>query len=121
MEFDIVLKGQTYQGTLPASFAARDDILSSAVNNWRRASCAALGICSPPSLKIKATLTGAGYSPLEFGGRVLDDLMGRGFSRGEIIAAGVLCWNKIAESMPTEGEVKEKEDFLDQDAADSTL
>ena len=118
MDFDISLGGQTHVGRLPASFAARDDVLSAAVHNWRRACCGALGLCGASSLNIKPTLKAAGYSPLEYGGMVLDHLMGRGFGRDEIMAAAIICWNKIAESMPKEQEVKEKEDFLDPNAED---
>ena len=114
MEFDLKLDDHDLRGIVPGSYAARDDILSAAITNWRRASCAALGLCLrglKPEIKPRLAL--CGYSPLDYGGRVLDHLMERGFSRSGIIAAGMICWNEIAESMPTEAEVKEKEDFLD--------
>ena len=111
MTFDIELSGDTYRAELPESFAMRDDLVSAAADNWRRASCAALGLCCE-GLNIKATYRQSGFNPLVYGGRVLDELADRGLDRTLIVAAGMSAWSQVAASMISEPEVKEEEAFL---------
>jgi hypothetical protein len=112
MSFEFTLNATQHQGTLPRSFAQRDDIVSCSRDNWRRACCAALGL-SCEALKLQVTYRGASFNPLIFGGMVLDELVERGLDRVDVISAGMICWTKIAGSIIGETEVKEEEDFLD--------
>jgi hypothetical protein len=112
MSFKFSLNQIEYKGSMPASFALRDDIVSCSRDNWRRACCAALGV-SCEALELTATYRGASHNPLIFGGLVLDELMNRGIDRIEIINAGMICWTEIAGSLISEEEVKQEEDFLD--------
>lgn len=110
--FNYPLGGKSHPATLPPSFMVRCEIVSAAYQNYKRATAAALGLCST-DLKLKVSYQGQDFSPLKYGAAVMDELVGRGISWIEVSAAGVICWTKIAESIPTEGEVKKAEDFTE--------
>ena len=99
------------EAKIPESFAIRDEVVSAAVDNWRRASYAALGL-SCEALKLPFTYRACSYNPLVYGGRVLDELCRRGLDRHEVAGAAILVWSTLSASLITEDEVAEEEDFL---------
>lgn len=108
-----------FEAKLPDSFALRDDLVAGALDNWRRASYASLGICCA-DLKIKTSYRAANFNPLIFGGRVLDELVGRGMDRHEVMSAAIVVWAMVSDSFVTEDEVAEETAFLEVAEAGST-
>jgi hypothetical protein len=106
------------EAKLPDSFALRDDLVSGALDNWRRASYASLGLCCE-GLKLTVSYRGCNYNPLIYGGRVFDELVARGMDRHEIMSAAIVVWSMISESFISEDEVAEEEAFLEVAGAGS--
>lgn len=95
----------------PGSYAIRAEITRAGWSNASRAYAAALGACwsSPrkerPSIKYAA----CEYSPLVYGQRVIDELVGRGFGYFEIQAAGGLAWALCSQDLLSGEEVASQE------------
>ena len=51
-------------------------------------------------------------NPLEYGGKVLERLLGNGFTPGKIYELGATCLFEMAKAIPTEAEVESTADFL---------
>jgi len=104
----VSLGDETITLAVPSSMAVRYDLLSAGGVNWGRAACAALALSwhSPRKSRPKARYR---FDPLEFGGRVMDELVDRGHPPPEIVAAGILAWNAATEGLLTVSEVEEAE------------
>ena len=101
----VQLEGRDIRLKLPKSFTLRNEIATAAINNLHRACGAALGICwtgpGRPAARYEST-----YSPLVFGGAVIDELCAdRGLGWPDVFAAGVAASTLIADSLPREDEV----------------
>ena len=97
----ITLGAHTVQLRRPASATQRYEIWLAVAAVPDRAFCAALGSCLPPqpkgsplSLVFTYDMT---FSPLAYGGQVLDSLLAAGFSREEIRGAGIIAHNWLSE------------------------
>ena len=115
-QFNFILGGASHPGQLPSSFMVRCEIVSAAYQNYKRATAAALGVCET-DLKVKASYQSNDFSPLKYGAAVMDELVERGIHWVDMQAAGVICWTQIAQSIPTEEEVKTAEDFTEAQEA----
>ena len=114
-KFDFILGGKAHPGQLPSSFMVRCEIVSAAYQNYKRATAAALGVCET-DLKVNVSYQSNDFSPLKYGAAVMDELVERGIHWVDVQAAGVQCWTHIAQSIPTEEEVKTAEDFTEAQA-----
>ena len=101
---------------LPASFAVRNDIVSSwgggtSRPHLARLCAAAVGVCCaiPGVPKYKV----AQGDPIGYGATVLDFLFSRGVLPGAVYAAGPQLIEAIADSFPTEDGVRETADFIE--------
>lgn len=108
---EVKLGERTVKLRAPASYALRVEITSAAATNAQRAFCAALAACwSEESLgRPTVRYAACGYNPLDFGGRVLDELAGRGIPTREILAAGARAWDLLSDGVLTHDEVTEAE------------
>lgn len=111
----------------PTSYSIRYETSISAANNQLRAFAAALGLCSATAgkrdkLQIKARYTDS-FNPLQYGGEVLDELVARGYTTVEVMAAGVVAYGVISDGVfhLTEEAVEATADFSDPKPEDSTL
>ncbi len=104
---------------IPDSYALRDDLVAGALDNWRRASYASLGLCCD-QLKLKVSYRGCNYNPLIYGGRVLDELVSQGLDRHEVMSAAIVVSSMISDSFVSEEEVAEETAFLEVAEAGST-
>lgn len=114
----VTIGTETITLAVPGSISLRYDLLSAGGTNLARAACAALALCwhEPKARKPKARYR---FDPLDFGGRVLDELCARGHSPKEVVAAGVLAWNACTEDLIDAAEV-EKEEGNSEALEDST-
>tara|TARA_R110000868_G_scaffold175059_1_gene411989 strand:- start:84 stop:446 length:363 start_codon:yes stop_codon:yes gene_type:complete len=93
---------------LPPSFASRYDVVAAIEANPYRAMAAALGLCWHG----RGRITGAKWSGgkvLDYGGAVIDELLGRGVTYADVALAGSRALDLIVQSLPQAGEVKEAE------------
>lgn len=97
----VTLGTSTIQLRRPASATQRYEIWLASVVSPDRAFAAALGSClpaqgkgAPLELVHRYEMT---YSPLAYGGQVLDELLDKGLSRAEIRTAGIIAHNFISE------------------------
>tara|TARA_R110002096_G_scaffold155034_4_gene319239 strand:- start:680 stop:1021 length:342 start_codon:yes stop_codon:yes gene_type:complete len=97
----------------PDSLTLRHEIVAAAGSNWRRAFGAALGICWRGAGKPSTRYAACDYSPLKYGGEVIDELTSRGDDLGEIMTAGGEAFALLTEGIITEKEVKETADFIE--------
>ena len=99
--------------TPPPSMSILLDVAHLGTRNWTRACAAALGVCwrgpGRPTVSYKA----CGYDPAEYGGKVLDQLIERGESLGELTTAGAVAYVLVGEALPEVDatEVAETADF----------
>ena len=91
---------------LPPSFASRYDVVAAIEANPYRAMAAALGLCWHGHGRITSAKW-TGGKVLDYGGAVIDELMGRGISYAEVAVAGARALDMIVESLPKAEEVKE--------------
>jgi len=97
----------------PPSMALRFDVLNAVGTNEGRANAAALGLCweSGGTSGAPAKWAQYGYNTLAYGGAVLDELVKRGVSIGEIANAGYAAFLHLTAALPTGGAVQAAEDF----------
>lgn len=107
----------------PASFSACYDVLASSGTNALRAMAAALGMCwrrpaprpasedgaKRPSIAPPRARYEASYSPLAYGGEVIDDLVKRGFTMPQIQAAALAAYQLVAAATVNKSEVEDVE------------
>jgi len=113
----VVLGGLRVPIALPDSYAVRAEITRAGWTNSSRAYAAALGACmrgprKPAPGRVHRPSVAYGqcdYSPLVYGQRVLDELVGRGIPYWEIQAAGGVCWVLCSRDLVQAGEVAAKE------------
>ena len=94
---------------LPKSYSVCFDVVVAAGQNTLRAFCAALGLCWQGKGRPRARYDASGYNALAYGGQVLDELVARGLTPGEVHAAGAIAFNLMAEQIITEDEVADAE------------
>lgn len=96
--------------TLPKSFALRNEIAVAGITNWQRAVVAALGVCwtgpGKPKAKYEST-----YSPMEYGGEVIDELVERGLDPADLWEPAAKAYYLVTSSLLAESEVADKEVF----------
>ena len=94
--------------SLPKSLSVRFDVAAFYPSNPTRACAAALGLCwgglGRPKAKYEST-----YSIGAYGGEVFDELVQRGVSPAEIVAAGSTAFVAICRSLPKADEVDKAE------------
>jgi hypothetical protein len=111
----VKLGARTLEGSLPASYSVRHEIVAAAATNVQRAFAAALGVCVPRVERMlkaggaRVSYEASGFSPLKYGGQLIDGLHGAGVSLAEIVEAGAECFKIMAESLLSEAEVKAAE------------
>ena len=107
----VTIGGQEVTLALPKSYAIRYEVFLASAGNQLRAWACALGLCWQGPTRPKARYEQT-FSPLAYGGMVLDELVARGIPASEIAAAGVVAHNLLSsEFLPTEPEVKAVEGF----------
>jgi hypothetical protein len=99
------LAGADLQLVVPPSFTERLDLVEAlrTSENGHRPACAALGLCWP---RVRRRLPYSG-KPLEYGGKVIDLLIGEGASMEEISSAAVQALELVmAAAMPSTAGVE---------------
>lgn len=91
---------------VPASMAARYDVLIAYNKSPTRAAHAALGLAWTGPGRPKAA---ASYDVCEYGGRIMDELCARGVSPVQSMAAAIVAFNLAVEGLISESEVDERE------------
>ena len=91
---------------IPESIASRFDVLTAGGANLNRAACAALAMAWTGPGRPK---TRKSHDVLDYGGRVMDELTGRGLKPVQVLVAGVVAFNLITNGLITEDEVDEEE------------
>lgn len=109
-ETKVKILGREHVLKAPPSYAVRSEIVGAAVDNWRRAYVAALGICAP-GLRLRTRYERCGYSPLVYGAAVLDELVAGGVGQEEIWHAAGVAFGVLARTIVTELEVADAEGF----------
>lgn len=107
----------------PKSHAIRYEILAAADESNNRAGTAALGVCwqaGPTGRKPTARYVKCKCNPLIYGGRVLDELVGRGIDYAELMNASLEAFRLLASDLLDAAEVEEAEDFSEAVPAPST-
>lgn len=104
----------------PGSYAIRSEIVAAYAVNWRRGAAAALAACWKSSGRPKTRYSQCDYSPLLFGGRVLDELIERGVPAEDVFAAGIKAFSLISGTLVSEEEVREAEGFTERSEGGST-
>lgn len=94
----------------PKSLASCYDIVLSAQTNPQRAFAASLGMCWVGPGKPRAKYERS-FSPLQYGGEVLDELLSRGISIGDIQTAGILAFGLVSKAIVPAEAVSETEGF----------
>lgn len=92
---EVKINGQLIELQPPASMAVRYDIAEAASTNSRRSFMAALGVCWV-GCPAKITYAKAGYNPLAYGGRLLDELLEQGFDWGQLQAAAAIAYTLVS-------------------------
>ena len=111
----VKLGARQLEGALPSSYTQRHEIVAAAGNNVQRAFAAALGACVPRVERMlkaggaRVSYEGSGFSPLKYGGALIDGLVAAGVPLTEILEAGAECFKALAESLIGESEVKAAE------------
>lgn len=105
---------------LPPSFSLREDIAFAATVNSRRAWAAALGVCWRGSPRIHVSIEACGYNVQEYGGKVIDYLLGKSVPRAQITEAGGAAWTLIAASIMDGGEVSKQEGFFESETKEES-
>lgn len=109
---EVTLLGKTFALSGVKSFATRNEVVASGGQNPTRALAAALGLSLPPSAIRLKTKYGPPFDPLTYGGEVIDELLERGSTILEVIAAGEVAYTAMARSLPSFEEVERvKEGF----------
>lgn len=101
---------------VPGSLATRYEVAHAATKSDVRAFCAALGLCSAAIRNhVKP-----GHDLMQFGGQVLEWLLGEGVSFAEVYRAGNWAWLHVSKGLVGEREVKAAEGFSDPKPEGST-
>ena len=101
----VQVDGQPVRLTIPRSYSVAQDVVLAASTNPLRAFAAALGACWTGHGRPKVTYQAAGYSALDYGGQVRDELVARGVSSADVTAAGVEAFNLLADQIIPAAEV----------------
>lgn len=109
----VVLGGREITISAPSSYTERSEIWLLAADNRVRGIAAALGACWRGPGRPKVRYAACGYSPAVYGGRVLDELVERGYPLAEILRAGGVALEVLAGGLVTEQEVADAEGFSD--------
>jgi len=121
MDATVKLGGVDIRLAPPASPTVRWDILVHKPQNYLRANAAALGVCWRGKNPPKANLGMCGYSIGMYGGKVLDELLGRGLEFSEINAAGETACALLVPGLVSEQEVAAAEDYFPEPEGDDQL
>lgn len=97
----------------PSSLTIRHEIVASAADNWKRSFGAALGSCWRGLGRPKVKYARCDYNPLKYGGEVIDELIERGEDITEIITAGGIAFQMLADGLISEKEVADVENFTE--------
>lgn len=122
--FEISIGDFKEAGKLP-NFAMRQELISlcgelgiAGGADMLRAMAAALGACWWGSEnELESSYWDHRKDLIRFGDMVLDELEGAGLEPAAILEAGSDCLSRLVDSIPTEIEVEEKEDFTSEAAA----
>jgi hypothetical protein len=88
----------------PTSFSVRREIWASGGRNIQRAFCAALGACwGAESMGRPAARYN--FDPLEYGGKVLDELVAAGVNPDHVLAVGAIAYELLSEGVYRDEEV----------------
>ena len=115
----IELRGKPIKLRRPGSYALRVDIMSAANSNALRAKAAALGLCwatGGPGIQrpIRVDYGQHGYSPLLYGGAILDELCGvRGIRPLELAPLLQRAYDLCIAGLVTAEDLKEIEGFTE--------
>jgi hypothetical protein len=111
----VVLGGVEVKLQVPTDYALCAEIVEAGAMNARRAFAAALAACWRGAGRPTTRYDAHGYSPLKFGGAVMNELIrDRGLTDQEVMEAGATAWGMINRSIASERDVKAAEGFSEQ-------
>lgn len=111
----VQLGARSFDLVKPRSYTLRSEVLAAATENPTRALAAALGVCCPRALKMLADqgkrvdYEASKCNALRFGGEVLDAFEAAGVEPSQVIEAGSVAFQMLAEALIGEREVKAAE------------
>jgi hypothetical protein len=97
---------------MPRSHTIRREVLAAANDNPSRALAAALGVACPRAVKMLADqgkridYEASKCNPLRYGGELLDAFETSGVDLAQVIEAGSVAFQWLAESLISESEVR---------------
>jgi len=108
----VQLGARSFELVLPRSHTVRREVLAAANDNPSRALAAALGVACPRAVKMLADqgkridYEASKCNPLRYGGELLDAFEAAGVDLAQVIEAGSVAFQWLAESLISESEVK---------------
>lgn len=94
---------------IPESLGQCAELVQATAYNETRGAAACLAACWRGMGRPKASLRDNRYDVLVFGQRVLDELLGRGVSLRQVLAAGQEAFGLVYDAVPKEPDVEEAE------------
>lgn len=120
-ELLVELEGQSWRPEARDDFVVCSDIVSLYNSSQLRAYGAAIGVCwRGKTGRPKASLAQVGFNVGAFGGEVVNELAARGVPMGDIVKAGIVCFEVVAEGFLSSEAVKGAQDFSDPAEGDSS-
>lgn len=120
-ELVVELDGQKWIPKCKDDFVVCSDIVSLANSSHLRAYGAALGVCwRGKTGRPKASLAACGYNAGAFGGQVVNELAARGIPMADIVKAGIVCFEVVAQGFLSSEALKGASDFSEAAGGDSS-
>lgn len=107
----VTVQGKTWTPTPPSDIAITYDLVALGATNATRAFAGALVVTWRGPNRPKINYRECAYDAGLFGGRCLAELLKRGLTFDEILAAGGIAWTALVAAIPKPEEVKAAEGF----------
>lgn len=117
----VELEGQAWKPEARDDFVVCSDIVNLYNSSQLRAYGAALGVCwRGKTGRPKASLAALGFNVGAFGGEVVNELASRGVPMADIVKAGIVCFEVVAQGFLSSEAVKGAQDFSKPAGGDSS-